>query len=277
MQIIDTRINVACPEGAFARAFERYENTADHHLPAAGGIDMKVHHDGHEYVLASGRRELSAEIAADETWHEVERQLQVNLRPWLQVPGLCIDGGSRRLLVIGEDKPVLRSLAIHALANRLCVSSAAGICIRNAIAVPYALPFDVTPRELALFRAATGCPVEGLQWRDMMGTANTYFTPVHFGQQWSITPHPVDSILLLEWNPGGWSGAGPPRHPSAALERIVEAAYLPPDLEPHLKLMQLAEARALASAAPLRSLHLGRHEDFAPLVREQFETMPARG
>jgi hypothetical protein len=275
MQIVETRIRAACPNDAFRRAFGRYVNEARHHLPPAFELGMEVRHAGSEYILPSGRRELSAEAAAEAAWAGLERQLQDTLRPWLQVAGLCIDHGGRRLLVLSRDE-ILGTTVLYALAGGLRVASGAGICLRDGTAVPYALPFEIIPEELERFRIITGCQADGLHWRNEMGVVRAYLSPQQFGLAWDIIPQPVDAIMLLAWNPGGRSGLGPRRHPIAALEHILAAAYLPPDLGLSQKLAQTAQARLLAGSAPMRVAHLGRFEDFAPLVMAQLETVPAR-
>lgn len=276
MQLVDTRIAVTCPDDAFARAFARYMNAADHRLVSTSNIELQVGHDGSEYILSSGYRALSAEIAAEETWNEVERHLHRTLRPWLQIAGMCIDG-PRRILVIGEDRRFLRLLALHGFFGGLAVSSAAGIYIKDGMAVPYALAIDVPPENLARFRATTGCQIEGDAWRTEMGSVRIRFTPLDFGLPWCISPRPVDMILLARYNPGGWSGLGVQRHPSAALDTTAAAVHLPDDLTPVERVSLLSRLQAFTTRTSMRDLYLGCAERFVPLVLEQLDFMRERG
>lgn len=276
-QIVETKIRVAAPDQAFAAAVSRYLNTAVHHVPPSSDIEVAVRLEGQFYVLPSGRRELSSEIAAEAAWEAVEQTLRGTIAGWLNVWGLCVDIGSRRMLILGDDWTVLRALALHTLADGITVSSATGVCVRDGVALPYAGPFEVSENDVSWFQAATGKTVQGRQWRDEMGRLRTRLAPPDFGLSWSIDPRPVDDMLVLQWNPGGWPGLGGTCHPSVALDYIAAAAFLPAELSAPAKLAFIGEMRALAAWAPMRQLHLGRLWDLAPILREHAAAMTARG
>ena len=267
-QIVDAGIRVSCPTDAFAAAFGHHVNTAEHQLPQTTAIEVDVRHDGHAYVLPSGRREISSEIAAYALWCDLEKWLQERLSSWLHVWGLCIDSGGRRSLILGEDWSVLRALSVYALADGITVSSANGVCIRGGVVVPYALPFRITANDQSRFEAITGCKVQGRPWRDERGRVLTTLTPQDFGLPWQAVVRPVDELLVLQWNVGGWSGIGARQHPSEALKRLALATLLPPNLTAPSKLALISALSPLAAAAPMRRLHLGHFGSFARLLRE---------
>lgn len=264
-QIINSSLEVNCGGARLLRALGRRFNDAIHRVSPENHIDLTVGFDGVEYSLPSGGREISPEIAAEAVWEELTRRLQEALATFLQIRGLCIDADGGRLLVLGEEGDVLRTLALYCLSEGFRVSSATGICLRGGLATPYPLPIEVREADLLRFTLATGREVVALKYHDELGTLRCQLTPRDLGASWIIEPRRIDHIMVLKWNPGGWSGLGRRSDPWLA-ERILDAAHLPSEASLSSQLALINEARHFASATPSVNLHLGRLEDAPPLL-----------
>jgi hypothetical protein len=264
-QIINSSLEVNSSDARLLRALGRRFNDAIHRVSPENRIELTVGFDGVEYSLPSGSREISPEIAAEAVWEELARRLQGALATFLQIRGLCIDAHGGRLLVLGEEVDVLRALALYCLSEGLGVPSATGICLRGGLATPYALPIEVSEVDLLRFAVARGREVETLKYHDEMGTLRFQVTPRDFGASWIIEPRRIDEVVVLKWNPGGWSGLGRRSGPWL-VERILDAAHLPSEGSLSSRLPLINEARRLASSTPSVDLHLGRLEDAPPLL-----------
>ncbi|MFN4140942.1 hypothetical protein [Aestuariivirga sp.] len=264
-QIITSSLEVSCADSRFLSALSRYFNNANHRVAPENHIALTVGFDGGVYRLPGGSKEISPEIAAEAAWEELASRLQAALASWLQIRGLCLDGEGRRILVLGEDGEVLRSLAVHCLSQDLDVSSATGVSLRSGLSIPYALPIEVSENALARLRQATGRDPSALKMHDEMGSVRCLVTPADFGRKWIAAEARIDEILLLTWNPGGWSGFGRRRNPWL-LEHVLNACHIPAGADSSAKLRLVAEARRLAASTPATDLHLGHLEDAPPLL-----------
>lgn len=159
-QIINTSLEVMCSDGRLLTALGRRVNDAIHRVSPDNHIELAVGFDGIEYALPSGRQEISPDIAAEAAWEELTNRLQATLATHLQIGGLCIDRNGRRILVLGDEGEVLRSLAMYCLSEGLEVPSETGVCLRDDLATPYALPIEVGEQDLQRFFPRT-CSSKG--------------------------------------------------------------------------------------------------------------------
>ena len=267
-QIITSTLEVTGGDERLMRELQWFFNDAEHRIAARDHVAMPIGFDGHEYALPNGRREIGPEVAAAAVWETLQAPLEQALMPWLQVRGVCAESSGRRILVLGESKAVLAVLAIHLLASGINVPSATGVCVKDGLAVPYALPIDVSGDDLRRFHAATGLTINAQVFRTEDGMARYQLSPADFGREWIIDQARIDEILVLKWNPGGWSGFGKPSNPWLT-EHVLASAHLPAAAAAPIRLRMIAEARALAAQTPSVDLHLGRFEDAPRLLAQR--------
>ena len=266
-QLVNSSLEVACSDRRVLYALGRYFNTAHHPAAPEHHVAMSIGFDGTEFRLSSGRRrrELSPEMTAEAAWEEFFARLQTALTGFLQIGGLCLDGGGRRIIVVGEDRNILRSVAMHCLCQGIDVPSATGICVRGGMATPFALPIELSEQDLQRFRLITGRALLPRRDFDEMGTPVFQVTPADFGREWIAAEAPIDQILVLTWNPGGWSGFAS-RGNRWLLERILDATHIPEDSDASTKLRLLSAAHHLSASTPVIELRLGRPEAAPPLL-----------
>lgn len=267
-QIITSTLEVTGGDDRLMRELQRFFNDADHRIAAQDHVQMQVAFDGREYALPHGRREIGPEVAAAAVWEALQAPLEQALMPWLQVRGVCAGSGGRRILILAESKGVLGLLAIYLLASGIDIPSATGVCIKDGLAVPYALPIDVSGDELTRFCAASGLAPEAKAFRTEEGFTRYQLGPANFGRQWTIDQAPIDEILVLKWNPGGWSGLGKPANPWL-FEHVLASAHLPASAPAPARLRMIAEARALVARTQSVDLHLGRFDDAPRLLAQR--------
>ena len=268
-QIVNSSVRVRCDDGKVLRALRRYLNDAIHRVPLENHIEVTIDFDGIEYVLSSGRREISPEVAAEAAWEELASRLGEAFAGFLQIRGLCLDSNGRRLLIVVDEAHVLGALTMHCLFGGLDVPSTIGVCLRGGLATPYALPIEVSEHDFLRFRRATGLEINAPKNHDEMGAVRYQVAPIHFGRRWIVEARRIDSIVVLKWNPGGWSGFGK-RHNHWLLEQILGSAHMPSAADTSSKLHLLAEARSLAASVPSVDLHLGSLEDAPLLLMDYF-------
>ena len=266
-QIVDTTVEVNCPDRDVLNAMGRRINSAEHRLAPAHRISLRIDREGGSYVLPSGHREIAPEIAVQALWQQINQKLQTTLSSWLQISGVCIDHDGRRLLVLGDLAAVRKLLALHCLCSELDVPSADGICLRDGIAVPYALPTLLSQSDVLRFTAHAGFSLNAGEDHDETGTIRYSVTPFHFGRQWIVDARQISIVARLTWNPGGWSGVRRLSNDSL-LESILEASYLPHAHDLAARLPLLHAARTLAASATGVDLRLGRPEAAAPLLMD---------
>jgi hypothetical protein len=267
-QIITSTIEVTGGDERLMRQLRRFFNDAHHRIAAGDHVAMPIGFDGHAYALPRGRREIGPEVAAAAIWEALQAPLEQALMPWLQVRGVCAESAGRRILIVGESKTVLGVLAMHLLAAGIDIPSATGVCIREGLAVPYALPIDVSSDDLRRFRAATGLAMEARVYHTEDGVARHQLSPADFGREWIIDQARIDEILVMKWNPGGWSGFGRRSNPWLT-EHVLASAHLPATAPVPIRLRMIAEAKALAGATPSADLHLGKLEDAPRLLAQR--------
>lgn len=264
-QFIDAAVKVSCPDAAVLKALLPYFNPAEHHLAARSVVSLNIGWEGGNYLLPAGRSEVSPEVAARIAWAHLSRQLDDCLSSWLQISGICVDDGDRRLLVIGESMAVLRLLAMHCLGSDLDVPSAAGVCLKDGMAVPYALSILLSQPDVARLRAKAGLTFSTELSYDESGNKRYWVTPLAFGRQWIVKDRPLSAIAVLTWNPGGWSGLRTYAR-GDLLETVINSCHLPNTVERTARLRLIQSAKSTAATLPAIELRLGRLEDGPPLL-----------
>ena len=269
-QIIDATVEVRCPDAAVLKALLPYFNQAEHRLAARNLVSLEIGCENGNYLLPSGRREVAPEIAARIAWKHVSHRLEDCLSSWLQINGLCVDHGGRRLFVIGDSMVIRQVLAMHCLGSELEVPSAAGLCLKDGMTVPYALPITLDPTDVARLRTKAGLTFSAEEDYDG-GVKKYWVTPIAFGRKWIVEARPLNAIAVLTWNPGGWSGLRPYGR-GDLFETIIQSCHLPQTLDTAARLKLVQAAKSIAATIPAIELRLGQFEEAPPLLTSYLRT-----
>jgi hypothetical protein len=247
--------------------------------PEMGGLDLEPI----EVTAECGPRGCRLSIPGCEIFEGSARSVSIQffqhlvLRVEVEAPGApvihgaSIRSGQRRLVLLGRKMTGKSTLALHLLANGLCIEGDEHVVVRENDAITRPRLIFVREGSLTLVPAVAefvrSCPFD----HDENGTRYFAVNPQSISGSWRLQAGPIDQIVFAEPNHGGPSFLTP-LDPDKAFGLLLEESWLPETRQA----IAVARLRKVALKSGCWLLKLGNLEQAEWHLRRMLaETIPS--